>query len=198
MSKPKLEMRMWERDWRGNQIKKKEKIGDERKNEDEKKEGWTGQQRETSTHFLLGFGKHSTILYSRDWWKWVWPNFSIDLDRAEKSQVSFFFSRLARKRRKSIVDFGSDVIKLDAIEVSNYYICAFFLRNEREKKKKGKSIWYPSEFAAFYIYIYMSWPLMIITARCLLIASSKSSRRCGTSSRMTNEQSWVVENRESL
>lgn len=52
----------------------------------------------------------------------------------------FFFSRLARKRRKSIVDFGSDVIKLDAIEVSNYYICAFFLRNEREKKKKGKSI----------------------------------------------------------
>lgn len=67
----------------------------------------------------------------------------------------FFFSRLARKRRKSIVDFGSDVIKLDAIEVSNYYICAFFLRNEREKKKKGKSIWYSSEFAAFYIYTYI-------------------------------------------
>jgi hypothetical protein len=37
----------------------------EKKNEDEKKEGRTGQQRETSTHFLLGFGKHSYI-YSRD------------------------------------------------------------------------------------------------------------------------------------
>jgi hypothetical protein len=53
------------------------------------------------------------------------------------------------------VDFGSDVIKLDAIEVSNYYICAFFLRNEWEKKKKGEIDLISKRIRrVLYIYIY--------------------------------------------
>ncbi len=105
----------------------------------------------------------------------MWPNFSMDLDRAEKSQVSFFY-RATRKKKKIYSGFREwcdQTVHYTSFKLLHLRV---FLRNEREKKKKGKSIWYPSEFAAFYIYM-SSWPLMIITARCLLIASSKSSRR---------------------